>query len=111
MVLSDMFDDLGSVLAGLKHLRYRRHEVVLMHVLDPAEIEFPFDRATLFVGLEEAGQVPADPPALRRAYLAEFGRYLRQLRAGCREQAIDYVLLRTDNPLDIALSNYLASRR
>ncbi len=110
IVFSDMFDELGSVLAGLKHLRHRRHEVILMHVLDPAEIEFPFEQATLFVGLEEAGQVPADPPALRRAYLAEFGAYLRQLRAGCREQAIDYLLLRTDRPLGIVLSGYLASR-
>ena len=109
--MSDLFDDLGSVLAGLKHLRHRRHEVILMHVLDPAEIEFPFSQATLFVGLEGAGQVPADPAALRRAYTAEFGSYLRRLRAGCREQAIDYVLLRTDHPLGITLSNYLASRR
>jgi uncharacterized protein (DUF58 family) len=110
IILSDMFDELSSVLAGLKHLRHRRHEVILMHVLDPAEIEFPFEQATLFVGLEGAGQVPADPPALRRAYLAQFGTYLRQLRAGCREQAIDYLLLRTDRPLGIVLSGYLASR-
>jgi uncharacterized protein (DUF58 family) len=110
IVLSDMFDDVAAVLAGLKHLRHRRHEVILMHVLDSAEIEFPFDQATLFVGLEEAARVPADPPALRRAYLAEFAAYLRQLRAGCREQAIDYLLLRTDRPLGIVLSNYLASR-
>ena len=105
-----MFDDVGSVLAGLKHLRHRRHEVILMHVLDPAEIEFPFEQATLFVGLEDAGQVPADPPALRRAYLAEFGGYLRQLRAGCRAAAVDYLLLRTDQSLEVVLSSYLASR-
>ena len=53
IVLSDMFDDLGPTLAGLKHLRHRRHEVIVMHVLDPAEIEFPFDEPTLFCGMEQ----------------------------------------------------------
>ena len=63
IILSDMFDELGPVLAGLKHLRHRRHEVILMHVLDPAEIEFPFEQATLFVGLEERGKCrPTRPP-------------------------------------------------
>ena len=110
IVLSDLFDDVEAMMAGLKHLRHRRHEVVLMHVLDPAEVDFPFDSVTLFHGLEELPDVLADPPALRRAYQAEFGRYRRRLQAGCRELAIDYVPLRTDQSLEVALSSYLASR-
>ena len=46
IVLSDLFDDVPTMLAGLKHLRHKRHEVVLFHVLDPAELEFPFRRMT-----------------------------------------------------------------
>jgi uncharacterized protein (DUF58 family) len=111
IVLSDLFDDVEVMLAGLKHLRHRRHEVIVMHVLDPAEMDFPFDQLTLFHGLEQLPDVLTDPRALRKAYLAEFGRYLRRLQAGCRVQAIDYVPLRTDQPLEVVLSRYLASRK
>lgn len=111
IVLSDLMDDVDALLKGLKHLRHRRHEVIAMHVLDPAEMDFPFDETTLFRGLEQQPDVLAEPRALRKAYLAEFGRYLRKLQAGCRAQAIDYVPLRTDRPLEVVLSSYLASRR
>jgi uncharacterized protein (DUF58 family) len=110
IVLSDLFDNVDSLMKGLKHLRHRRHEVILMHVLDPAEVEFPFDEITLFRGLEKLPDVLVEPKALRRAYLAEFARYLHQLKTGCRAQSIDYVLLRTDQSLEVVLSSYLASR-
>lgn len=110
IVLSDLFDDVDDVLTGLKHLRHRRHEVIVMHVLDPAEVEFPFQELMLFRGLEHLPDVLAEPRALRKAYLAEFGRYLNRLKAGCRAQAIDYVPLRTDQSLEMVLSSYLASR-
>ena len=111
IVLSDLFDDVDALMAGLKHLRHRRHEVILMHVLDPAEVDFPFDQITLFRGLENLPDVLVEPRALRKAYLAEFGRYLRKLKTGCRAQAIDYVPLRTDRSLEVVLASYLASRR
>jgi len=110
VIISDLLDDVQSMLAGLKHFRHRRHEVILMHVLDPAEYEFPFDRVTLFKGLEELPDVLTDPKALRQAYLDEFGSYLKELKKGCRMQRADYVPLRTDQPLDVALSSYLATR-
>jgi uncharacterized protein (DUF58 family) len=110
LILSDLFDDVPSMMAGLKHLRHRRHEVVVFHVLDPAELEFPFRQTTLFRGLEELPDVLTDPRALRRAYLDEFGKFLQAVRKGCRAERIDYVLLRTDQSLEIALSSYLASR-
>jgi uncharacterized protein (DUF58 family) len=110
VVLSDMFDDVPSMLAGLKHLRHRRHEVLVFHVLDPAELDFPFRQTTLFRGMEQLPDVLTDPRALRRAYLDEFGKFTQAVNRGCRSQHIDYVLLRTDQSLEIALSSYLASR-
>jgi len=110
VVLSDMFDDVPSMLAGLKHLRHRRHEVVVFHVLDPAELDFPFRQTTLFRGLEQLPDVLTDPRALRQAYLEEFGKFTQAVNRGCRAQHIDYVQLRTDQSLEIALSSYLASR-
>jgi uncharacterized protein (DUF58 family) len=110
LILSDLFDDVPSMMAGLKHFRHRRHEVVVFHVLDPAELDFPFRQTTLFRGMEELPDVLTDPRALRNAYLDEFGKFLQSVRKGCRAERIDYVLLRTDQSLEIALSSYLASR-
>ena len=111
IILSDLFDDVDAMLAGLKHFRHRRHDVVVMHVLDPAEIEFPFEGLSLFRGMEQLPNVLADPRAMRKAYLTEFDAYLRKLKSGCRAQNIEYVLLRTDRSLEVALSSFLASRR
>jgi uncharacterized protein (DUF58 family) len=110
VILSDFFDDVPSMIAGLKHFRHRRHEVVVFHVLDPAEVEFPFRETTLFRGMEQLPDVLTDPRALRKAYLEEFGSFQRAVRKGCRAQHIDYVLLRTDQSLEVALSSYLAAR-
>jgi uncharacterized protein (DUF58 family) len=110
LILSDLFDDVPSMMAGLKHFRHRRHEVVMFHVLDPAELDFRFRQTTLFRGLEEMPDVLTDPRALRQAYLDEFGKFQQAVKKGCRAQHIDYVLLRTDQSLEIALSSYLASR-
>jgi uncharacterized protein (DUF58 family) len=111
MILSDLFDDPEPLLAGLKHFRHRRHDVIVMHVLDPAEIEFPFQQPTLFKGLEALGELLVDPVRLRKAYQEEFERFRSEVAAGCRSQGADYVLLRTDRPLDAALTAYLHQRQ
>ena len=110
LVFSDLFDDVPTMLAGLKHFRHRRHEVVLFHVLDPAELDFPFQSMTLFQGLEAYPHLLVDPPALRKAYLAEVEAFVKAVRTGCHARRIDYVPLRTDEPLDRVLSTYLATR-
>lgn len=110
MILSDFFDNVKSLLAGLKHFHHRRHDVVLLHVLDPAELDFPFQRPTQFQGLEEFPDVMTDPQALRRAYLKELGAFQQALREGCRTMNMDYELMRTDRPLDAALRSFLAGR-
>jgi uncharacterized protein (DUF58 family) len=110
VVISDLFDDVPRIISGLKHFRHRRHEVIVLQVLDPAEIDFPFQQTTLFMGLEQLPQVLTDPRTLRKAYLKEFNQFLRDVQSGCRENQIDYVPLRTDQSLDVVLSAYLASR-
>jgi uncharacterized protein (DUF58 family) len=110
VVLSDFFDEPKDVLAGLKHLRYKRHEVVLFHVMDPAELEFPFQEATLFRGLEQYPELLTDPRSLRDGYLEQVSSFVTELQRGCRAQNIDYVQLRTDANMGVALSGYLAHR-
>ena len=111
IILSDLFDDVPNLLSGLKHFCHRRHEVVLFQVLDPAELDFPFQDTTLFKGLEGLPEVLSEPRALRAAYRQEFDQFLREVKRGCQSDHIEHVLMRTDQRLDVALSAYLAARR
>jgi uncharacterized protein (DUF58 family) len=110
VILSDLFDDPASLMMGLKHFRHRRHDVVLLHVIDPAEQDFPFVDQTLFKGLENLGEQLTEPRALRRAYQKEFEAFLKAVRSGVRDLHMDYVMLRTDQPLEIALHEFLSRR-
>jgi hypothetical protein len=98
------------VIAGLKHFRHRRHDVVVFHILDPAELTFPFQKTTEFVGLEEMGRVMVDPLTIRQAYQQEINEFIEAIRRGCRVADVDYVQLLTDQNLAVPLSSYLLSR-
>ena len=111
VILSDLFDDVESMLTGLKHLRHRRHDVIVLHILDPAELDFPFQQVTMFKGLEALGEVVTEPRSLQAAYKREIQSFVRRIRAGCRASQIDYVTIRTDEPLDAVLRTFLAARR
>ena len=78
-----------------------------MHVLDRAEVEFPFQESTLFRGMEQMPELLTDPRSLRDGYLEQVRLFTDELEQGCRTQNIDYVRLRTDQPLGLALSTYL----
>ena len=110
LLISDLMDDPDVILAGLRHFRHKRHEVVVFHVLDHQEIEFPFQDMTLFEGLEVFPELLTDPRALREAYLEAKRTHCDRIRAGCLNNRIDYVPLDTSLPLDGALSAYLATR-
>lgn len=110
ILISDLFDDPAEILAGLRHFRHRRHEVIVFHVMDHAERTFPFDQMTKFRGLEELGEVLCDPSAVRQAYLNEVESFIGELRHGCRADRIDYVPVDTQTPLDVVLTSYLATR-
>ena len=110
VILSDFFDDPAALLTGLKHFRHRRHDVVLLHVIDPAEQDFAFVDPTLFKGLENLGEQLTEPRALRAAYQREFEGFLKTLRSGARDMHMDYVLMRTDQPLEVAMHQFLSRR-
>ncbi len=110
LALSDYLAEPDEIMRGLQHFRHRHHEVVLFHVLDRDEIEFPFKTAASFNDMELDTAITAEPNALRREYLASFGAFVEDLKRGCRELGMDYVLLRTDQPVDTTLAHYLANR-
>jgi uncharacterized protein (DUF58 family) len=110
ILMSDLLDDPDAVIRGLKHFVYRGSDVLVFQVLDPAELEFPFDRATTFEDLETGDEVVAAPAEVRQHYLkalhAMLDRYRRELGAA----GIDYQLLNTAEPLEMALLAYLSTR-
>ena len=112
IVLSDCFDKAQDLLKALQHLRHRRHEVVLFHVLAPDEMEFPFKKWTQFHDLEVVPRkLLVDPQRLRREYLANFESFCRDLRQACNRCQVDYHLMRTDQPVERALGVYLSRRQ
>jgi len=110
VLLSDFFDDIDSIRQGLRHLRYKKHELMVFQILDPMEIEFPFEDVTLFKGMEEMGELLTEPRALREGYLEQLALFTEQLKKLCRGMHIDFTRMNTGQPLDVALSGFLATR-
>jgi uncharacterized protein (DUF58 family) len=111
LIFSDCFDALNRLVHALRHLRHRRHEILLFHILAPEEIEFPFTRRTQFRNLEVADRFRlVDPNAVRSAYLQNFQAFCKSLRMQAANLQIDYHLMRTDEPIDRALGAYLMKR-
>lgn len=110
ILISDLFDKPEVLLKSLQHFSHKRHDVIVFHVLDEYELTFPFERMTLFEGLEEYPKQLVDPRSLRKAYLAEVNQFCEDIRKGCVKQMIDYVRISTDQDLDVQLTKYLASR-
>lgn len=111
IVVSDFFDDWESLERGLRHLAFRRHDVLLLQILDPAELTFPFAEPTRFLGLEGWSPIESDGRAIRQAYLREFEQHQGRLRGLARELRFDQLVLRTDQPPTPALAALLANRR
>jgi len=110
VLISDLLDDPEHVIRGLKHFQFRGCDVIVFHVLDPDELEFPFERATRFEDLETAEEVMAVPALVREHYLQELGTLIVRYRRELGAAGIDYRLLLTSEPLEMALLSYLSTR-
>ncbi len=110
ILLSDFFDDPAGLKRGLRALRFRKHDVICAQLLDPQEIDFPFEDITMFKGLEEAGELLTEPRALRQGYLQVLGEFTDQLKRICRGMNIDFTRFNTGDSLDVPLSAFLAQR-
>ena len=111
IVISDLFDDPEKLVSALKHFRHKKHEVIVFHVLDPAELTFPFDDVTRIEDMENRREVISDPLAFRKSYLEELAKFLEVVRGGCTSAQIDYALADTSQPFDWFLGTYLARRQ
>ena len=112
VIISDLFDDVEEVLSSLHHFRYKKHEVLLFHVMAQEELNFPFDRWSVFEDMElPSRRVQLDPQAVRAEYLEQVRKFVHRLEQGCGQMGVDYVPVLTNRPFDVSLAHYLASRR
>lgn len=111
IVLSDLFDDPQQILESLRHFRHERHEVLVMQILDPREVDFQFDNAAVFKDMETGEELTTQPYHLRTEYRRVMDEFCATIKRGCHGQNIDYVRITTDMPFDAALREYLVKRR
>ena len=111
VILSDLLTNVDDVIRGLQRFRFGRHDVLVLHVLDHDELQFPFSDRTLFEGIEDVNlEVLTDPQSLRGSYLAALEAFLGKIRRACLDVKIDYALISTAESLDVALTTFLATR-
>jgi uncharacterized protein (DUF58 family) len=109
-LISDLYEGPEALLDALKPYSYLGNDLVVFHLLDPAEIDFPYKDPSRFMDLESGVEVPVVPEVFADQYRALIREHIASLRAKCSEARIDYVQLRTTQPLDEALFSYLGNR-
>jgi uncharacterized protein (DUF58 family) len=110
ILISDLFDDPDEILGGLKHFRYKRHEVIVFHILDPQEVNFSFSRQTQFIDTETKDNLVVEPWHIQREYQKQVKNFIDNYKIKFRQNNIDYVFLTTDKSLGLALTEYLNKR-
>jgi uncharacterized protein (DUF58 family) len=110
IIISDLMEDIETIVEGIEHLRFRRHDVVVFHILDPLERDLEIDGNVRFRDLETGEDVTVRTEGIRDEYLEATGRWRARLASECLERMVDHVDLTTADPLDAALVDYLVRR-
>jgi uncharacterized protein (DUF58 family) len=110
ILISDLMSEPQAVLSALQHFRFQGHDIIVFHVMDNAELTFPFDTMTEFTDLETRERALVSPEGIRQEYMAELGQFLAAYEKGCADVKADYKLFDTTRPLELALSEYLFRR-
>jgi len=110
ILISDLLDDAEAIVNGLRHFRFQGHEVIVFHIMDPAELSFDFSDLVEFEDMETGEKLVVASESSRDLYLENLERYKATLVRECGLLGVDYALLPTNRPLDFALFQYLAAR-
>jgi uncharacterized protein (DUF58 family) len=110
IMLSDLWVEPGDLVKSLQHLRYRKHQGMMIHLLDPAELNLPYDRMLTFQDLETREKIQVDPSELREVYKKEVEQYLAQIRRACTDSDVEYHAILTSEPYEKALVRLLSRR-
>jgi len=111
IVISDLYDDQSDILKAFQHFVFRKHQMIVFHTLDQAELEFPFTKIASFVDLETKQRLQVDPRYVKQPYLDEINAFIERYRRECSGRRIEYVLTPTTTPYDRMLLDYLARRK
>ena len=111
IIISDLFDEPAEIMRALQHFVYKKHQIIVFHVMDPAELEFPFRNMHTFVDMETNERMQIDPKNIRDAYVREVRDFTETLKRECSQRNIEYVLTPTSKPYDTMLLEYLARRK
>ncbi len=110
ILISDLLADVNDVVSGIEHICYAGHELIVLHVMDDHEWNFPLVENVMFEGLENDIRLLVDPQSLRRSYLNAVQRFVTRVEGVCLKHHADYVPINTRDPLDAVLCGYLARR-
>lgn len=110
IIISDFFDDINSILTSLKHFRYKKNEVIVFQILDPTEKNFNFTKDSIFKDLETDAELTTQPYQIQKAYIEAMKEFTDKIKSECLNSKIEYNLITTDTPFDIALYNYIQKR-
>ena len=111
IVISDLYDDPSEIMKALQHFVYKKHQIIVFHLMDPAELDFPFKKILTFMDMETNERLQVDPRYVREGYVKEINSFIETYRRECGERGIEYVLTTTSDPYDRFLLNYLARRK
>lgn len=110
IVISDFFDDIDSIIQGLRHFRHKGHEVLVFHTLDPREIDFKLGPSATFVDMESGDELLTNPHQLQKAYSEAVQNFISKFKELCYNNNIDYHLTLTNEPFDKTLLSFLTKR-
>jgi uncharacterized protein (DUF58 family) len=110
VILSDLFCDTVALEEALQHLRYRKHDVCMFHLMDPQEIEFHFDKPHRFVDMEDNTVLVVEPNLIADEYQEALREFLTNVKSACHNVHADYQLVTTDSPLEPLLRDFLLNR-
>ena len=111
IVFSDCFTEVEELLDCFQHMKFRKHDLAVFHIMDPDELDFDFDRSIRFLDMESSFSLISEPSMIRREYLAEVTKYLDRMKQGCREFHVDYRFVKTSEPYDKVLTDFLLERQ
>ena len=111
ILISDLLDDPDELLSGIKHFRHKGHEVIIFHILDPLELTLDFSDRTLFRDMETGEELITEPLHIKKDYQKDMQNFCDYLLTQCRQNRVDYIRLMTNQPLDLALTEYLIKRK
>lgn len=111
IIISDLFDDIDSVISALKHFSYQKNEIIVFQILDPIERNFAFGRDAIFKDMESEEELTTQPYQIQKAYKLAMDEFIGKIKSECLNSKIDFNLMETSTPFDKALMSYIQKRR